>query len=85
MQAFFQRLEKAMVDADLCLSYGQKSPQSWGPKIFTYTVMQEAGTLLERALAAASDATCRRRVEFFQKGFEEARHSLAKMKKAARK
>lgn len=85
MLAYFQRLEKAMVDADLCLSYGQKGPQWWGPKIFTDAVMQEAKASLDRALAAAPDAPCRRRVEFFQKGFNEARDSLAKMNKGTRK
>ena len=85
MLAYFQRMERAMVEADLCLSYGLKNPQWWGPKVFTGPVMQEAATLLDRALAAVPSGACRRRVEFFKKGFDESRESLGKMKGGSRK
>jgi hypothetical protein len=80
MLAYFRRLEQAMLDADLCLSYGQESPQRWGPKIFTAAVMSEAGALLDAALGAAPAGPYRERVAFFKRGFDEARQSLAAMK-----
>lgn len=79
MLAWFQRLERAMVDSDRCISYGLESPKQFGPKIFTPEVMTEAGALLDRAAAAAPEGPFRQRVAFFQKGFDEARQALAKM------
>lgn len=79
MLGYFRRLEQAMVDADRCLSYGLESPARWGPKVFTGQVMEEAGKLLEAARAAAPEGPCRQRVEFFHRGFEDARRALAGM------
>ena len=80
MLGYFRRMEQAMVDSDRCLSYGLESPKRWGPEVFTDQVMKEAGALLDRALGAAPPGPCRRRVEFFQKGFEESRRALAGMR-----
>jgi hypothetical protein len=80
MLGYFQRVEKAMVDGDRCLSYGLESPQRWGPKVFTEEVMKDAGALVERALAAAPAGACRQRVEFFRNGFEESRRALEGMR-----
>jgi hypothetical protein len=80
MLAWFRRLEQAMVDADRCLSYGQESPQRWGRKVFPPPVMAEASALLDRALSAALDGSCRQRVVLFKAAFDESRQSLAGMK-----
>jgi len=80
MLAYFRRMEQAMVDANLCLSYGQESPQRWGPKVFTEAVMKEAAALLDKAAADAPDGPYRQRVLLFRKGFDEARESLTAMK-----
>jgi len=42
----------------------------------------DRGALLKKALDAAPDGPCNRRVAFFKKGFDEARESLAKMKRS---
>ncbi|NLF73391.1 MAG: DUF4838 domain-containing protein [Candidatus Anammoximicrobium sp.] len=79
MLAYFGRLERAMTDADCCLSYGLESPQRWGPRVFTGEVMAQAAALLAQATAAAPAGPHRERIAFFQKGFDEAREGLAKM------
>jgi len=79
MLAWFRRMDQAMVDADVCLSYGLGNTHRFGPKVFTDEVMAEAGALLDRAMAAASQGLCHRRVLFFKRGFDEAREALAKM------
>jgi hypothetical protein len=49
--------------------------------LFTDKVMAEAEALLKQAVAAAPDGPYRRRVELFRKGFDEAKASLAEMRK----
>jgi hypothetical protein len=79
MLAHFRRLEQAMVDADCCLSYGLESPQRWGPRVFTAEVLDQAAAFLAQARSAAPEGPYRERVDFVQKGFDEAREGLTKL------
>ena len=82
MLAYFLRMEQAMSDADVCLSYGQEPPATWGPKVFCASVMKEAASLLRRGASVAPGGVFRRRIEFFREGFREFHRSLAKMRRA---
>ena len=80
MSGYFRRLEQAMVEADLCLSYGQESPQRWAPRVFSETVMRQAQGCLLRAAELAPGGPERQRVAFFRRGFDEAAASLLKIR-----
>ncbi|MEW6357631.1 MAG: DUF4838 domain-containing protein [Planctomycetota bacterium] len=80
MLAYFHRMEQAMVDADICISYGQRNTDRFGPMVFAPEVLKEADALLQKALAAAPEGPQRKRVEFFRKGFDETREAVAKTK-----
>jgi len=85
MLAYFNRMEQAMVDADICISYGLGNAHRFGPKVFTDAVLKESAGHLKRALAAAPKGDHRRRVEFFKKGFDEAAEAIKEMKTKEKK
>jgi hypothetical protein len=76
MLTYFQRLEQAMVDADLCVSYGLETAERFGPKLFTEPVLMDAQRLLELAQQTAPAGDYQQRVEFFVKGFQQCRTGL---------
>ena len=78
MLAYVQLMEQALIDADTCLSYGLNNTHRFAPKVFTPEVLAQGDALFAKAMEAAPDGPQRQRVEFFKKGFDEAREAMVK-------
>ena len=78
MLEYIQLMEQAMIDADVCISYGLNNAHRFGGQVFTPEILDRADALFAKALGTAPEGPFRERVAFFKKGYDGAREAISK-------